>query len=164
MDRLKLDFPVPGGPYQCSPRILVSVEISSGNDQVISLPFIGSGPNKLFIGLTKVAVLPASALVIGFLVTLRAWWCTMRQRKWVNRVEFESWWLVKAMRWDLYRDGSANTIAKDFMESCKGYAAAYREVRTGDEGGQMILLSVGESGVPARSPLLLNTEINEWVK
>ncbi|OCK73030.1 hypothetical protein K432DRAFT_256489, partial [Lepidopterella palustris CBS 459.81] len=56
----------------------------------------GSGPKKLYIRMTLVAIAPAIALVVGIFCTLRAWILTITHRYWINRVEFESWWLLKA--------------------------------------------------------------------
>jgi hypothetical protein len=124
---------------------------NTGKDFLITLPFIGTGPDKLFISLTKVIVLPCAALLIGFLVTLRALYFTVRQRHWVNRVEFESWWLVKALRPDIYRSEYSNCTAKEFGEASEGFEVAYRDVWTDDGGTQLTLCSLGQSGIRQRT-------------
>jgi hypothetical protein len=88
--------------------------------------FIGSGPNSLYISVTAVIVLPLVALALGLLVTLYASISTFRHRQWVNRVEFESWWLVKALSPELYKPGYGNATEKDMKEACGGFSLSYR--------------------------------------
>lgn len=87
--------------------------------------FIGLGPNSLYITVTSVIVLPLVALGLGFLVTVYASVSTFRHRKWVNRVEFESWWLVKALSPELYRPGYGNATQKDMKDACSGFSVRY---------------------------------------
>jgi hypothetical protein len=133
--------------------ILDSATIRSAN----FLSFVGSGPNKLYISLTVVSVLPFSALVIGLLVTLRAWVCTIRQRRWVNRVEFESWWLAKALCPGMYSAGYCNATEKDFKDACEGFSAAYRDIAPGDEG-HLALCSARPNESPVGIPLSMDTQ------
>jgi hypothetical protein len=71
-----------------------------------SQQFVGaSTQSKLFIRVTSIAIVAVTALVIGLVITLRAWLVTIRLRYWVDRVEFEGWWLVKSLRPDLYDAG-----------------------------------------------------------
>ena len=91
----------------------------------ISAEFDGLGPDKLFISLTVIAVLPLSALVIGLFITVWACIVTIKQRRWVNRVEFESWWLVKALRPDIYSAGYGNAIEKEFNPACNGFSVSH---------------------------------------
>ena len=91
----------------------------------ISAEFNGFGPSKYFISLPTIAVLPLSALVIGLIIT--AWACivTIKERRWVSRVEFESWWLVKALRPDIYIAGYGNAIEEEFDSACDGFSVKY---------------------------------------
>jgi hypothetical protein len=89
-------------------------------------PFFGSGPNSLYISVTGVVVLPLVALGLGLLVTVYATISTFRHRKWVNRMEFEGWWLVKALCPELYKPGYSNATEKDMKEACGGFSVSYR--------------------------------------
>jgi hypothetical protein len=91
----------------------------------ISAEFDGLGPDKLFISLTTIAALPVSALVIGLFITVWAFIVTIKERHWVNRVEFESWWLVKALRPDIYSAGYGNAIEKEFNSACDGFCVSH---------------------------------------
>ncbi|KAH7119455.1 hypothetical protein B0J13DRAFT_486533 [Dactylonectria estremocensis] len=102
-------------------------------------PFFGSGPNKLFVSVTLVAIAPCSALVIGILVTLRAWFTTITNRYLVNRVEFESWWLVKALRPDLYPPGFCNATENSFSMATDEVFVWYGDVRPASEVGHLML-------------------------
>ncbi|KAH6708952.1 hypothetical protein BKA61DRAFT_439489, partial [Leptodontidium sp. MPI-SDFR-AT-0119] len=75
---------------------LMAYAISRQTYLKLEQPFFGTGPYKLFISVTLVAVLPVAALALSILVTARAFVAMFLQRYWVNRVEFESWWLLKA--------------------------------------------------------------------
>jgi hypothetical protein len=110
--------------------------------QHISLSFVGLGPEKLYIRLTAVIVLPALALFIGLLVTTRAWICTIRQRRWVNRLEFDSWWLIKAMNSGMYRAGYANATEEDFMHACQGFSVVYKDTWPDCDVGHLALCPV----------------------
>src|SRR5277367_5967760 len=68
-----VSFPALFSSYIRNQWMLMAYSIAPQSGQQISLPFVGSGPNKLYISLTTVSVLPSSALVIGLLVILRAW-------------------------------------------------------------------------------------------
>ena len=48
----------------------------------------------------------------------------------MNRVEFESWWLFKALRPDLYPAGHSNDVLGDFEQACKGISVRF-------EGGNL---------------------------
>lgn len=87
--------------------------------------FAGSGPNQLFITVTLVGIFPAISLVIGVLAAIWAWAGVLRNRRWVNRVEFESWWIVKAARPDFYDQGYADATAKDFDNGAKDVYVRY---------------------------------------
>jgi hypothetical protein len=102
----------------------------------ISAEFDGFGSDKLFIGLTIIAVLPLSALVVGLIMTMWACIVTIKERRWVSRVEFESWWLVKALRPDIYSAGYGNAIEKEFNSACDGFS-----VSQDSESGQLSLVS-----------------------
>jgi hypothetical protein len=88
--------------------------------------FVGSGPNSLYIRVTAVIVLPLVALGLGLLVTVYASISTFRHRKWVNRIEFEGWWLLKALAPELYKPGYGNATEKDMKEACGGISVSYR--------------------------------------
>jgi hypothetical protein len=95
-----------------------------------TMPFLGTGPSQLFIRITLISIIPSVALGIGLLVVLRAWICVIAYRRWVNRVEFESWWLFKALRPDLYPAGHSNDVLGDFEQACKGISVRF-------EGGNL---------------------------
>jgi hypothetical protein len=58
-----------------------------------------------------------------------AWISTLRHRRWVNRVEFQPWWLVKALKPELYTPGYGNATEKDLKKACTAYRVSYRDVR-----------------------------------
>jgi hypothetical protein len=66
----------------------------------------------------------------------------IKERSWVSRVEFESWWLVKALRPEIYSAESGNAIEKEFNSACDGFS-----VSQNTESGHLYLLSqVGRVG------------------
>jgi hypothetical protein len=145
-------FPALFSSYIRNQWTLMAYSIAPQSGQQIPLSFVGSGPNQLYISLTIVSLFPFSALVIGLLVTLRAWICTIRQRRWVNRVEFESWWLVKALRPDIYSAGYCNATEKDFSKACESFSTAYRDVRPESNVGHLTLCSLRPNEYPAGIP------------
>jgi hypothetical protein len=122
-----VSFPTLFTSYVRNQWALMAYSIAPQSGQKIALPFIGSGPDQLYISLTLVTVLPFAALVIGLLVTLRASICTIRQRRWVNRVEFESWWLIKALRHEIYKAEYCNATERSFIKVCEDSLATYRK-------------------------------------
>ncbi|KAK4458582.1 hypothetical protein QBC42DRAFT_185667 [Cladorrhinum samala] len=125
---------------------LMAYAISRHTYFKLEQPFVGSGPDKLFISVTLVAIVPGTALALSILVTARACIAVIPQRYWVNRVEFESWWLLKACRPDLYRAGCGNATEDKFMEAGRDISIQYVDVRPGDIVGQLLLRrSGGES-------------------
>ena len=87
-------------------------------------------------------MLPLSALVVGLFII--GWACvvTIKERSGVSRVEFESWWLVKAPRPDIYNAGFGNAIEKEFNSACDGFS-----VSQDSESGHLYLVSqVGRVG------------------
>lgn len=90
-----VSFPVLIAAYIRNQWALMAYSMAPLSGHQITRALIGSGPDRLFISLTLVIVLPASALVLGLLLILNAWICSIRNRRWVNRIEFDSWWLVK---------------------------------------------------------------------
>jgi hypothetical protein len=115
------------------------------SDQQVSLRFFSSNKDKLYISLAFVSLLPSSALVIGLAITLRALFSTIRERRWVNGVEFESWWLIKAPRPDMYCEGNSNATEKDFNDALAGFSSSYGDILPDNEVGQLALRSVGPS-------------------
>jgi hypothetical protein len=112
------------------------------NGGVIPQSFIGYGPNALYISATPIIALPISALFIGLLVIIRAWVCTIRQRQWVNRVEFESWWLVKALCPEMYSKGYSNGTEDEFIGACQGFSVVYKDNKSDEDGGDLVLCPV----------------------
>ncbi|KAK6335880.1 hypothetical protein TWF730_003254 [Orbilia blumenaviensis] len=108
--------------------------------------FSGTGPKKLFISVTLVAVFPVTALTIGLLVTLRALVATMTKKYWVNRVEFEGWWLLKALRPDLYPGGFCNATEDKFNEASENVSVQYCDVRPESDVGHLTLHSTISTG------------------
>jgi hypothetical protein len=153
-----VSFPALFSSYIRNQWMLMAYSITPQSGQTIPLSFVGSGPNKLYISLTIVSVLPSSALFIGLLVTLRAWVCTISQSRWVNRVEFESWWLIKALRHDMYSAGYCNSTKKDFNNACESFSAAYRDIRPDSAVGHLALCSVRSNETPPGSPLSIDTQ------
>jgi hypothetical protein len=147
-----VSFPAMMTAYIRNEWALMAYSITPQNAQKISLPFDGLGPNKLYISLTIISVLPLSALAIGLLIILHAWICTIRRRRWVNRVEFQSWWLVKALRPDMYNAGYSNATEKDFRDACESFSAAYRDTQPSSNVGHLALCSIGPNRNPAGSP------------
>jgi hypothetical protein len=127
---------------------LMAYSITPNAGKKLSRSFKGSGPNKLYIQITAIGVLPCMALVIGILVSLRAWIYTIRYHYWVNRIEFESWWLVKALRADMYDAGYCNATEKDFDRACQNSSVIYTDTRPGSEIGHLAICSVGAIGFP----------------
>jgi hypothetical protein len=151
-----VSFPALFSSYIRNQWTLMAYSIAPQSSQQIPLSFVGSGSNKLHISLTIISVLPSSALVIGLLVTVRAWVCTIRQRHWVNRVEFESWWLAKALRPDMYSAGYCNATEKAFNNACES-SVAYRDTRPYSDVGHLALCSTRSNGIPPGISLETNT-------
>jgi hypothetical protein len=65
-----------------------SIPRQSGKQLSLALQFFGTGPERLFVRLTAVSALPASALIVGLVVILRAFILTTSivRRYWVNRI------------------------------------------------------------------------------
>jgi hypothetical protein len=82
-------------------------------------------PKVLPITLTGVSILRTTALLAGLIVTIRALICTVIGRQWVNRVEFESWWLVKALCPEMCKIGYSNAMEKEFYTVSGGFYAVY---------------------------------------
>jgi hypothetical protein len=59
--------------YMRNQWALMAYSIAPLSGHQISQSFMGSGPDRLFISLTTVVVLPASALAFGLLLILNAW-------------------------------------------------------------------------------------------
>lgn len=129
---------------------LVAYSIPRVSGYQVPFSFLGTAPDKLYISLTVISVLPASALFIGLLITLRAWVYAIRHRRWVNRVEFDSWWLVKALRPDMYAHGYSNATLNDFNAACEGFSTAYMDIRSNNAFGQLALRSANPYGEVAQ--------------
>lgn len=132
-----VSFPELFSAYIRNQWTLVAYSIPRQSGRQLSLSFVGTGPNKLYISVTTVVAFPASALFVGLLVTLRAWIYTIRQRHWVNRVEFESWWLVKALCPGMYGAGYSNATEDDFNAACQGFGASYRDIKPDNAVGHL---------------------------
>ncbi|RYP06402.1 hypothetical protein DL764_003194 [Monosporascus ibericus] len=122
---------------------LMAYAISRHTYFTLEQPFHGTGPNRLFISVTLVAVVPGTALLLAMLVTARACMYTVLERYWVNRVEFESWWLMKASRPDLYPTGFGNAAEDRFIDACGGVEVEYRDVKMSSGVGQLMLQQAG---------------------
>jgi hypothetical protein len=85
---------------------------------------------------------PGVALIVGFIFTLRAWLVTISQRYWVDRIEFESWWLVKALRSDLYPNGYCNATSKDLEKSYEDWQLRYTDANPNEDVGYLALVPV----------------------
>jgi hypothetical protein len=154
-----VSFPALFSAYIRNQWTLMAYSIAPQSGQHISLSFVGPGPNtSLYISVTVISVLPSTALAIGLLVTLRAWVCTIRQRRWVNRVEFESWWLAKALRPDMYRAGYCNATEKDFIDACENISTAYRDIRPASDVGHLLLCSAKSNESPPGIPLSTDSQ------
>jgi hypothetical protein len=129
-----VSFPDLFASYIRNQWALMAYAVAPQSYHQISAEFDGLGPDKLFISLTIIAVLPLSALVIGLFITMWACIVTIKERRWVSRVEFESWWLVKALRPDIYSAGYGNAIEKEFNSACDGFSVSYD-----GESGQLSL-------------------------
>jgi hypothetical protein len=101
--------------YSMSPQCL----------QHIKTDFEGSTSSRLFISVTAIAVLPLSALVLGLFTTLIAFFVTLRQRYWVQRVEFEGWWLFKALRPDLRDEANGDATRKELQTAYNGLGVSF---------------------------------------
>ena len=99
-----------------------------------------------YIHVTAIGVLPCIVLVVGILVTLRAWLCTIHRRYWVHRVEFESWWLVKALCPEMYSKGYSNGTEDEFIAACQGFSAAYKDTKPDEDRGNLVLCPASPQG------------------
>lgn len=124
-----VSFPDLFASYIRNQWALMAYSIAPQSYYQISAEFGGYGPDKLFISLTTIAVLPLSALVIGLFATLWACIVTIKERHWVSRVEFESWWLVKALRPDIHSARNGNAMEKEFNSACDGFSVSYDSER-----------------------------------
>ncbi|KAF8853891.1 hypothetical protein BDZ45DRAFT_729167 [Acephala macrosclerotiorum] len=124
---------------------LMAYAIPRHTYQTLSQNFVGTGPSKLFISVTFVGIIPTLALLIGALVTLRAWIAVIRHSYWVNRVEFESWWLLKALRSDLYLPGYCNATEDQFDEACSGTRVCYGDVKPQIRVGHLSVYFAGSA-------------------
>jgi len=124
-----VSFPILFTSYIRNQWTLMAYSIPHQSGNCLSHTFIGSGPNQLYISVTGVIALPLVALGLGLLLTIYAWISTVRHRRWVNRVEFEPWWLVKALCPELYKAGYGNATMKDLKEACSGHMLSYRDIR-----------------------------------
>jgi len=118
---------------------LMAYSIPRQSGKQLSLPFFGVDPDSLFIRLTAVSIIPASALLLGLLVTSRAFVVSILQRRWINRVEFESWWLVKALCPQFYKEGYSNATENDLLVASRGFETAYKDIRPEREVGRLLL-------------------------
>jgi hypothetical protein len=148
-----VSFPALFSAYIRNQWTLMAYSIAPQSGQQVSLPFVGSGSNKLYIRLTSVSVVPFSALLVGLAITVRSWLCTSRHHHWVNRVEFESWWLVKALRPGMYPVGNSNATEKDFIEALGDRSTSYRDINPNKDIGQLTLCSKWRNEDPVRTSL-----------
>jgi hypothetical protein len=63
--------------------------------------------------------------VLGLFTTLIAFYVTLRQRYWVQRVEFEGWWLFKALRPDLRDVADCDATRKELQTAYNGLGASF---------------------------------------
>jgi hypothetical protein len=153
-----VSFPVLISAYIRNQWALMAYSMAPLSGHQIAQSFMGSGPDRLFISLTLVIVLPASALALGLLLILNAWICSIHNRRWVNRIEFDSWWLVKALRPDLYSAGYSNATEKDFNDGCENFFAGYRDIRPDNELGHLVLCSAKQNEALVGAAVSTNAE------
>jgi hypothetical protein len=104
---------------------LMVYAISPQCSQHIEIDFEGLASNRLFISVTAIAVMPLAALVLGLFTTLIAFYVTLRQRYWVERVEFEGWWLFKALRPDLRDVAHGDATGKELQTVYNGLSVSF---------------------------------------
>jgi hypothetical protein len=104
---------------------LMAYSMSPQCSQHVETDFEGSNSSKLFIIVTVVAVLPLSALVLGIFTTLIAISVTLRQRYLIQRVEFEGWWLVKALQPDVGNVANGDATLKELQTACDELEVSY---------------------------------------
>jgi len=153
-----VSFPVLISAYIRNQWALMAYSMAPLSGHQIAQSFMGSGPDRLFISLTLVIVLPASALALGLLLILNAWIYSIHNRRWVNRIEFDSWWLVKALRPDLYSAGYSNATEKDFNDGCENFFAGYRDIRPNNELGHLVLCSAKQNEALVGAAVSTNAE------
>jgi hypothetical protein len=121
---------------------LMAYSISPQCSQRIGTDFKGSTSSRLFIRVTAIAALPLSALVLGLFTTLIAFFVTLQQRYWVQRVEFEEWWLLKALRPDLKDVANGNATRKEVQTACNGLRVSLHR-----NTGQLVFQTDVESSI-----------------
>ena len=94
---------------------LMAYSMSPQCSQQIEAIFEGTTSSRLFISVTVVAVMPLSALVLGLFVNIIAHFVTFRQRYWVQRIDFEGWWLFKTLRPDVMDVESSDATRKELQ-------------------------------------------------
>jgi hypothetical protein len=72
-------------------------------------------------------------------IILRSWLMAISKRYWANRIEFEGWRLVKALRSDMYEPGYCNATSKDFYKVCQDFEVRYVDVLPDAEVGSLAL-------------------------
>jgi len=120
-----VSFPDLFASYIRNQWALTAYAIAPQSYHQVPAEFDGAASNKLFISVTIVALLPLSALILGLFISVWACFQTIRERRWVNRVVFESWWLVKALRPDIYGAGYGNATKKELESANEGLYASY---------------------------------------
>jgi hypothetical protein len=120
-----VSFPDLFATYIRNQWALMAYAISPQCSRQIEANFVGSASSKLFITVTAIAVLPLSALVLGLFTTLLAFFITLRERQWIQRVELEGWWLFKALRPDLRNDTYGDDTRKELQTAYDGLVVSY---------------------------------------
>jgi hypothetical protein len=120
-----VSFPDLFASYMRNQWALMAYSMSPQCSQDIETDFEGVTSSRLFINVTAIAVMPLSALVLGLFTTLVAFYVTLRQRYWVQRVEFEGWWLFKALRPDLRDVADGDATRKELQTAYNGLGVAF---------------------------------------
>ena len=110
-----VSFPDLFASYIRNQWALMAYSMSPQCSQHIEAVFEGTTSSRLFIGVTVVALAPLSALVLGLFVSIIALFVTLRQRYWVQRIDFEGWWLFKTLRLDLMDIESGDATRKELQ-------------------------------------------------
>jgi hypothetical protein len=131
-----VSFPDLFASYIRNQWALMAFSMSPQCSRQIEYDFEGTTSSRLFINVTAVAVLPLSALMLGLFATLIAFFMTIQQRYLIQRVEFEGWWLFKALRPDLVDGAHGDATQKELQKAYDGLGVYYE-----NGTGQLVFLT-----------------------
>lgn len=120
-----VSFPDLFASYIRNQWALMAYSISPQCSRHIETDFEGFASDKLFISVTMIAILPLFSLVLGLLTSLIAFFMTLQQRQWAQRVEFEGWWLFNALRPDSMNFAYSNATRKELPKAYSGLGVSY---------------------------------------